>query len=420
MKRVALLFSGQGSQYLGMGKKYYEEYAEVRQLYEEASDILGFDMKKLCFDSSMEELTKTENCQPAVLTTSVAAYRVFEKEVAFIPYVAAGHSLGEYSALTCGGAMSFKDAVMLVRKRGIYMSEETERGRGNMAAVRDLEKGIVGDICKEISDDENFVSISAYNSPDQTVISGSGIAVEKAAVRFKEMGASVIPLKVSNAFHSIYMAEAKQKLDSELDKIVFQNLKWTVLSNVTGRPYTGRDEIKENLSKQMILSIQWQETVRYMWNEGISMAVEFGPKTVLKNLMKQRKSIDSYSFDVENDVNSVKNTIKVIKDNKKVITKSMAIAVATQNTNWDNDAYAEGVIKPYQLIQGMQDELEKEDREPDMGQMIKAVEMLISVFETKGTPIQEQKERFDELYNVTGNKELFDRIKFNGSVFTVE
>lgn len=420
MKRVALLFSGQGSQYLGMGKKFYEEYAEVRQLYEEAGDILGFDMKKLCFDSSMEELTKTENCQPAILTTSVAAYRVFEKEVAFIPYAAAGHSLGEYSALTCAGAMSFQDAVMLVRKRGVFMSEESERGRGTMAAVRDLEKGIVDEICKEVSDEENAVSISAYNSPDQTVISGSSIAIEKAGKRFLEMGAFVIPLKVSNAFHSFYMEQAKQKLDSELEKINFGNLKWTVLSNVTGKPYKDRNEIKENLSKQMIMPIQWQETVRYMWNEGISMAVEFGPKTVLKNLMKQRKSIDAYSFDVENDVDLVKNTIKVEKDNKKVITKSMAIAVATQNTNWDNDAYTEGVIKPYQKIQEMQDELEKEDREPDMDQMIKAVEMLISVFETKGTSIQEQKERFDELYNVTGNKELFDRIAFNGSGFTIE
>ncbi|QNU68463.1 ACP S-malonyltransferase [Ruminiclostridium herbifermentans] len=414
MKKVALLFPGQGSQYVGMGKSLHEKYSVVRETFEEANEVLGFDIRNLCFEGSMEELTRTENTQPAILTTSVAMFKVYMQEIGVEPSYLCGHSLGEITSLTCAGGIKFSDAIKIVRNRGKFMQEAAAAGIGAMAAVSGLEKQIIKEECLLVNGDNNLVVISNYNSPNQIVISGHKNAVEEVGKRLKEKGGRITPLSVSAPFHSPLMKQAAERLKEELSNYEYSILKWPVLSNVTALPYEDSSMIIKNLELQITEPVQWQSIIQYLEKQGVELGIELGPKAVLKNLMKSNsKLIKCYAFDTEEDVLSLKeiageNLNTEEKASKiKLIEKCIAIAVCTKNSNWDNDEYQNGVVIPYRRIQEMLLYLEKEGKEPTLEQMQDALEMLKSVLNTKRTPISEQIEKFNQVFDESGTRSLF-------------
>lgn len=250
MMKKAFVFPGQGAQKVGMVKDLYDAYPVVKQLFEEADDALGFSLTKLCFEGPDEELMKTYNTQPAILTASTACCRVLAQE-GLTPDIAAGHSLGEYSALVAAGALTFADAVRTVRLRGQFMQEAVPLGEGGMAAILGLAEDKIKDICAQISAQGGTVQAVNFNCPGQIVIAGSTKAVEEAAAAMKEAGAKrAILLHVSAPFHSTLMEPAAKRLAEVLDDITISDAKIPVVANVNGQIETSAADIKANLVKQ--------------------------------------------------------------------------------------------------------------------------------------------------------------------------
>ncbi len=285
---IAFVFPGQGSQTIGMGLEFYNEFPIARQTFEEASDTLKFDLAKLCFEGDLQELSLTANAQPALLTTSIAALRVLEQETDLSPSFVAGHSLGEYSAIVSSGALNFKDAVHTVRKRGEFMQSAVPVGIGSMAAVMGLSKEQIMKICEENSDDENVVSPANFNSPQQIVISGHKAAVEKVSLLLKEEGAKrVVPLIVSAPFHCSLMNKAAEELKEVLDSINKSEINVPVVSNVDAESNSDHNAITDLLFRQVVMPVRWYESVEYMKNQNINRFIEIGPGNVLTGLIRR-------------------------------------------------------------------------------------------------------------------------------------
>lgn len=406
MKKTALLFPGQGSQYVGMAKSLCESYEEAREVFEEANEALGFNIGKLCFEGSIEELTRTENTQPSILTASVATYRVFIKEIGIEPTIAAGHSLGEISALCCAGGINFTDAVKIVRQRGKFMQEAVPVGIGSMAAISGVSEDIIEEECKKACSDGKLVAVSNYNSPDQIVISGNVEAVNEAGEILRAIGARIIPLRVSAPFHSSLMQPAADKLREELSKYNYGELKYPVIANVTAQPYPGRNSIIEYLTKQIIAPVRWKSSMEYLQSHGMDLAVELGPQMILRNLMKKNvHGLAVYSFDNELDAKELKQMVSergnTIDEGIEVITRCIAISVCTKNNNWNDHEYQKGVVEPYRKIKNMKEDIMKEVRKPTINEVRQAMEMLLSVFKTKKTPKEEQISRFNEIFGIS-------------------
>lgn len=409
MNKIALLFPGQGAQFAGMGRDICNDFKKGREIFKEANDILGFDLKKICFEGSIDELTKTINAQPAILTVSYIAYQLFSEMFDVEPSFLAGHSLGEYSALLCSGALSFSDSLNIVRKRGEFMQEAAKEGVGSMVAIRNLDKKIIEDVCNDLSNEDEVLVISNYNAPLQTVISGHKGVVEKAYEKLKNMNGEVTKLNVSAPFHSPLMNDASKKLRNELMKYKYNELKYPVISNIDGKPYENSRKIISNLTHQLIEPVKWTDSMKYIENQKIDITVELGPKYILKNLMKENSDkIKSYSLNNNEDIKILKEEIRGTGDdpkkNSNLIARCLGMAVCTKNANWDNDEYNEGVIKPYQKIQ---QKLGDGNSIPTIEEMRESLELLKIIFTTKKVPVEEQEERFNQILDETDTREIF-------------
>jgi len=285
MERIAYIFPGQGSQYVGMGKDLYETYPEAKDIFDRANEILKIDLLKLCFEGPAEELTLTSNSQVAILAHSLAGLTVFEKKFPeqFTPSFALGLSLGEYMALVAAGSLSFEDGVKLVRKRGVFMQKACEKNPGKMACIIGMDIVELEKLCKGFG-----CEIANLNCPGQVVISGSKSAVELTAAMAKEKGAKrAIMLEVSGAFHSSLMTQARDKLEEEINSVTFNAPKYPVISNVTAKPVSSPDEIKENLIKQVNSTTLLSDSVQYVASQGIKTYFEIGPGSVIKGLLRK-------------------------------------------------------------------------------------------------------------------------------------
>lgn len=285
--KTAFLFPGQGSQKVGMVQDLFENYDSVKALIKEADETLGFSISKMMFEGPDTELMKTEFTQPAILTASVAVWQVL-KEHGLTPDIAAGHSLGEYSALVAAGAISFADAVHTVHLRGRFMQEAVPLGEGGMAAVIGSNPETIVKVCGEVSTEDLPVQAVNFNCPGQVVIAGATAAVEKACEALKEAGARrAIMLKVSAPFHSTLMEPAALRLKEVLDKIDIHDTAIPVVANVNAKEETKADEIRKNLVDQAAHPVHWEESIRNMIASGVDMTVEAGPGTVLTGFMKK-------------------------------------------------------------------------------------------------------------------------------------
>ncbi len=304
MGKLAFLFPGQASQYPGMGKELAESYPAARSVFNEADKVLGFSLSELCFTGSEEALKLTANTQPAILTVSVAAYRVLaEKGVK--PHFVAGHSLGEYSALVAAGALEFADAVRLVRRRGEYMQTAVPEGVGAMAAILGLAPAQVTEICRKATNGQ-VVSPANLNSPEQTVISGNAEAVKRAVEMASAGGAKrAVMLPVSAPFHSALMAPAAERLQGDLRAVAFHPLGVPLVTNADAEIISNGDEARESLIRQVTLPVRWEESVRVLVDEGVNTFVEVGPGRVLTGLLRQiDRSVHVFNVEDEKSLHS--------------------------------------------------------------------------------------------------------------------
>ncbi len=283
MNKVAFIFPGQGAQAVGMGKDFYDNTETARRIFDRASELLGFSMPELCFESN-DRLDITEYTQAAMVTVGIAMMKVLMEKTDIRPYVAAGLSLGEYCALAAAGVMSVDDAITTVRQRGILMQGEVPVGIGAMAAVLAMDAERIEQVIEDISD----VQIANYNCPGQIVISGKKEAVELAAEKLKEAGAKrVIPLNVSGPFHSKMLTGAGEKLGKVLEGVKVSKPEIPYVANVTAEYVTDEGLVKPLLTRQVYSSVRWQQSVETMLKDGVDTFVEIGPGKTLSGFMKK-------------------------------------------------------------------------------------------------------------------------------------
>lgn len=286
--KTAMIFPGQGSQHVGMGKDLYEQFPAVASIYLEADETLGFPISKLCFEGDPDELTETRNAQPAILLHSIAVARVLKEETGMEPSMAAGHSLGEYSALVAAGVLDGMDALKIVRKRGELMFEAGVSQPGTMAAIIGLEQEEVEEICEKASGQDLIAVVANINSPGQIVISGHIEAVEKAMELATEKGAKkAIRLNVSGAFHSPLVAPAQADLVEYIKSFTLHNAEVGIICNADAKTIKTRIEIIDALSRQLTSPVLWSDSMKVMGREWDGDIMEVGPGKVLSGLMKR-------------------------------------------------------------------------------------------------------------------------------------
>ncbi|WP_335870685.1 ACP S-malonyltransferase [Bacillus sp. 2205SS5-2] len=314
MSKVAFVFPGQGSQQVGMGKSLALAFPEVSKVFEQADQVLPFSLSETVFQGPIEELTKTEYAQPGILTTSLAFLELVKKE-GIIPDFAAGHSLGEYSALVAAEALNFEDAVKAVYQRGKFMNEAVPFGEGSMSAILGMEKEALEIIMEETTAAGDSVQLANLNCPGQIVISGTKMGVEKASVRAKEEGAKrIIPLVVSGPFHSSLMKPAAEQFSNVLAHINFRDASFPVISNVTAQPVTSCDQFSSLLEEQLYSPVLWEDTINELVSQGVTTFVEIGPGKVLSGLIKK---INRAAVTLQvHDEASLQKTIQTLKENK--------------------------------------------------------------------------------------------------------
>lgn len=303
MSKIAVVFPGQGSQFVGMGRDVYEASAAARRVFHQAEEALGIDLRRICFEGPEELLRETINAQPAILTTSIACWEALKEQWAAMgdvvrPRFFAGHSLGEFSALVAAGSLDFKEAVRLVRERGRLMKEEGDRNPGGMAAVIGLADDVLERLCLEARA-KGVVHPANYNAPGQTVISGELAALTAAIELAVERGArKVVRLAISIASHSPVMHQAGERFAQALQVVRLSDARIPIIANLSARAITSADDIRRELAEQITGSVRWSQSVRAMVEAGVHTVVEVGPGEALAGISK-RVSRDLHAFSVD-------------------------------------------------------------------------------------------------------------------------
>lgn len=399
--KLSLIFSGQGSQYTGMGKDFYEQYAVAREVFEEAGDILGVDFESRCFKGHETTSLSTHHNQVNVFVTSVAMYRVYQYEIGLMPDFCAGHSLGEYSALCCAGAIHFPDALRLVEARGKIMQEVQDTNDDIMAAVYGMKKAELEELCSRVSTDGHMAVVSNDNSDKQLVLSGHRDIVDSLRQTIEDQGYKVVPLKVKAAFHSPLFSSVTDRFRQLLKGYSFQTTGVPVVSNTTAKPHSG--EILQYLSEHITKPVRWRESLEFMVHNGVDGFIEIGPGHSLSRLLQDHTwSIPAFAYDDPRDRKACSNWLdrnRTYSKNNILSHMKMCLkhAVCTQNHNWDEDEYRAGVVVPYQKMVGMLHDVENNRALATKSRYAKMVELVREIWNTKKVPQDEQTMRIAQL-----------------------
>ncbi|QSX05663.1 ACP S-malonyltransferase [Sedimentibacter sp. zth1] len=412
MYKLSFVFPGQGSQYVGMGKGIFEEYKIVQETFEEASDVSSIDVKKYCFEGSLAQLSRTKNAHICILTCGIAAFRVFTQEIGYAPQFMAGHSLGEYLALTAAGVWSFEDAIKIVGLRADLTKLAVKETNGGMTIIENILTEKVEDIVKTMRDKGKKIYISSYSTMDQTAISGNVDDIMLCEDELFKAGGQLTPLVGSAPYHSPLMQPYAEELKKEIEKIELHDFRYPVISNVTGKPYKDISDVSEGLAKHLTHPVLWRQTVDYLDNKGVDLVVEMGPKNLVTNIIRNHsEDIKAVCLGNKYERNELfelyKNNEMYSKHIPTIITKCMVAAVSTPNQNWDNDEYEKGVVVPYKKIQEIQQQYEDSKIELTYEVKQEILNLLKRIFETKFLPQKEQDEWISQILEETGNNYSF-------------
>jgi len=408
MGSSVLLFPGQGVQYIGMGKKLYDTYSLAKGIFHEASEYIGFDIAKFCFEGNKEYLNLTEYTQPMVLIAGYAAAKVLIEEHGYEPQYAAGHSLGEITSVTVAGGISFKEVVRFVKLRGILMQEAVASGEGAMSAIIGIDASVVKQICEDVSRDEFIVQVSNYNSPEQTVISGHKKAVEVAEELFTKLNAKIIRLSVSSPFHCRLMKPAADQLTIALDSITFRPMRFPVVSSVTGAPYMDEGKIKELWVNQLTRPVEWTKCMKFLKRIDIDTFVDAGPGDTMKNLViangygHQTISLDKDEAAFEKVV--IKNNQEFRYETKglELIRRCLGIVISTPNAISNHEDYEKLVLNPFETLKVMYQKYSKEGHVPKKEDINIALDTIGTILRNKQVPEEECRKQVIDLLKETG------------------
>jgi [acyl-carrier-protein] S-malonyltransferase len=375
-----------------MGKMLYDSYDEARQVFMEANEVLGFDLSGLCFRGSIVELNSPENMFPAIVTVSVAAFRVYMRLIGVTPLLCAGHSLGEYSALVSSGAVSFGDALRIVRKRGYIARKVSETLDGSMTVVDGIDRFLLEELCRKVSKEGREAVISCYNSAEQFVIAGNLDAVMDVEDILHGLGAVVTPVLASAPFHCFMMEKASEELREELAKYEFYTPRFPVVSNVEAKPYASKDKSGELLVRQLTSAVRWRETMEYFKQQRINTVIELGPQNVLRNLTKANMgTVKAFSFLNNDDRDELKEYVFNSKNEAPLIVdECLKLAASIKNKNWDINTYNEGVIKQYRNLEKLRLAIVDENRDALAEEADQALKYLMEILKHKGLSQDEQ------------------------------
>ena len=410
MKKYSIVFPGQGSQYVGMGKNLYSHNSVAREVFDEANDVLPFDLKKLCFDGDINELSEMDKVQAAILTTSVAAYRVFIQDVDYEPEYLLGHSLGEITSLVCTGAIDFSDALKLVCVRGELMGDPSIE-KGIMTAIMGIDEDELRETCKSVSKPTHIVEVSNINSSDQIIISGHENAVDDVVRKIEDLGGRSIRINTGNPFHCSLMKPIKERLREELLKYKYHDFRYPVISNLDAEIYKGKEEIVDRLSEQVVNSVRWKDSISFLVKQGIKNLIELSPQSVLRNmLLTDDSGIKVYSYDDKYDFDEIKK-IKYSITNDLISSKEVKTDFIQRCVSGiictKNEMENEVSLEEYLTVGKMLSSVENDGVEPSYEEMRYAIESLTNTMKRKRTSEREYRDRISAILYKTGLFNLF-------------
>lgn len=415
-EKMALVFPGSGNQFTGMGKELYDNFEIARQTFEEAGDAVGFDVAKLCFEGKLRELNKLRNTLSALMTVSVAMFRVYMQEYAVKPDYATGHSLGEYSALACSGFMSFSDLLKVVQLRSTIAEEVAEKENASMTIVNGLSIQKIDEIIGSFDQEKEKVYAACYNAPDQVMIAGEDNALYELEDKILAANGHIINLIGTAPFHTPLMNQMCGTLKEELEKYQTFPLQWPVISNVTGKPYQGEDTIIDALLLQLTRPVQWKSIIEYLEAQNVTFVLELGARPVLKDLFAAAaRNINACSFDDTREREELAKKLARIEQARKdyevfryqnVLGRALTIALSVKNKNSNAQQYKNEVVKPFETILHVYQDLQKNKTKPTVEQMTEALRMLQSVMAAKGANENERQQRVNQVLMETGTNDI--------------
>ncbi len=367
---ISFLFSGQGSQYKGMGKNLITNYQSSKRIFEEASDLLHINVLEQCMKGSHDWLMDTENTQTILLTYEVAAFQAVMEYYELDPQFLAGHSIGEISAITCAGGIEFHKALELVRERGRLMKKYGSQ-QGEMVAILGVSTEYLDFICKKVSNKEHcIVSISNYNSSRQTVIAGNANGIQRVCKELEKMHIRAIKLKVNTPFHCCLLEKAAEEFEVFIGNSQLHELKFPVISNLTGLPYTNQTNLAKYLANHILHPVQWRKSVAYMYENGTNCFLQLGPKESLKKMVKEDFcNIQAFAIDKQGDQMEIEALLK--KERYESMRKCLGYIVSEKNEVYQKEDYETKVRKPYDSLKATINDFIERDKLPSKEEMKK-------------------------------------------------